>query len=222
MKVLLVEDCQQVAEIIFEYFEALDVELDYAATGTLGLSLAKEHEFDCIVLDIMLPGLDGISVCKTLRAQGVNTPIIMLTARDTNHDIKLGLDIGADDYLVKPFDIEILEARINSLTRRNNGSCFKTSLSLGTVKLDLTTHQVWREQQEVKLNPSCFKILKLMMEKFPALASRQEIEQILWPNDSPDQDVLRKHIYQLRHKIDKPFTKELIKTVPKLGYRMVE
>ena len=106
MNVLLIEDCQEVAEIIFDYFEQTDIELDYAATGTLGLKLASEQDFDCIILDIMLPGIDGLSLCKALRQRGKDTPVIMLTTRDTNPDIKQGLNIGADDYLVKPFDIE--------------------------------------------------------------------------------------------------------------------
>jgi len=222
MKVLLVEDSQEVAEIIYDYFEDTSIELDYAATGTLGLQLAKEQNFDCIILDVMLPGIDGISVCQQLRASGKDTPIIMLTARDTNQDIKLGLNIGADDYLVKPFDIEILEARINSLIRRSAGSGFKTSISYGVLSLDLKTNQVWRNKTEIILNPSCFKILKLMVEKSPAIASRSDIEYILWPDGSPDQDILRKHIYQLRSKVDKPFSQELIKTVPKLGYRITD
>lgn len=222
MNVLLIEDCQEVAEIIFDYFEGSDIELDYAATGTLGLQLALEQTFDCIILDVMLPGIDGLSLCNQLREKGNNTPIIMLTARDTNLDIKQGLNIGADDYLVKPFDIEILEARIQSLIRRSAGSGFKSFLTCGALKIDLKNYHVWRGETQIKLNPSCFKILKLLMEKSPAIASRQEIENTLWPDDMPDQDILRKHIYQLRSKIDKPFEQELIQTVPKLGYRISE
>lgn len=222
MNVLLVEDSQDVAEVIFDYFEDTSIELDYAATGTMGLQLAKDNEFDCIILDIMLPGLDGVTVCKKIRESGKNTPIIMLTARDTNQDIKLGLGMGADDYLVKPFDIEILEARIHSLVRRSMGSGFKTALTCGELKLNIANRQVWRGEKEITLNPSCFKILKLVMEKSPGIASRQDIEYVLWPDGCPDQDILRKHIYQLRSKIDKPFAHELIKTVPKLGYRIVE
>jgi len=220
MKVLLVEDCQDVAEVIFDYFEDSEFELDYAATGTHGLSLAQSQPYDCMILDIMLPGIDGISLCKQLRQEGINTPIIMLTARDTNADMLIGLQQGADDYIVKPFDLELLEARIKSLIRRSSGSGFKTKLQCGAIKIDLASHQVWRDDQEIKLNPSGFKILKLLVEKCPALATKQEIENLLWPDDLPDQDILRKHIYQLRTKLDKPFNQELIKTVPKLGYKL--
>lgn len=221
MKVLLVEDCQSVAEVIFDYFEELDFDLDYAATGTLGLSLAQSQKFDCIILDIMLPGVDGISLCQQLRAEGNNTPIIMLTARDTNNDILLGLRQGADDYIVKPFNLELLEARIHSVTRRHSGTAFITQMTCGPITLDINTHQVWRGKQEIKLTPICFKILSLLVKKSPHVVSRQEIEEVLWSDNLPDQDILRKHVYQLRHKIDKPFTAHIIETVPKLGYRLM-
>ena len=220
LNVLLVEDTREVAEVIFDFFEGSDVELDYAANGNLGLKLAQNGNFDCIILDIMLPGLDGLTLCKKLREQGNSTPIIMLTARDTNTDMLLGLRQGADDYIVKPFDIEILEARINAVVRRNNKSSFKHSLHCGELKIDLRSKQVWRDNQEISLNLSCFKILQFMMEQHPNIATRQGIEDMLWQDDVPDSDILRKHIYQLRSKIDKPFADEIIKTVPKLGYKL--
>ncbi|AZQ84270.1 response regulator transcription factor [Colwellia sp. Arc7-635] len=220
MKILLVEDCQSVAEVIFDYFEASGISLDYAATGTLGLSLAQSQKFDCIVLDIMLPGLDGISLCKQLRAEGNNTPIIMLTARDTDSDMLSGFREGADDYIVKPFNLELLEARIHSLIRRNSGIGFINQLTYGFITLDINTHQVWRGKSELKLTPIGFKILKLLVQRSPNVVSRQEIEDVLWPDDPPDQDILRKHVYQLRSKVDTPFTENIIETVPKLGYRL--
>jgi DNA-binding response OmpR family regulator len=220
LKILLVEDCQSVAEVIFDYFEASGISLDYAATGTLGLSLAQSQKFDCIVLDIMLPGLDGISLCKQLRAEGNNTPIIMLTARDTDSDMLSGFREGADDYIVKPFNLELLEARIHSLIRRNSGIGFINQLTYGFITLDINTHQVWRGKSELKLTPIGFKILKLLVQRSPNVVSRQEIEDVLWPDDPPDQDILRKHVYQLRSKVDTPFTENIIETVPKLGYRL--
>ncbi|WP_202971838.1 response regulator transcription factor [Cognaticolwellia aestuarii] len=221
MKVLLVEDCQNVAEVVFDYFEASDISLDYAATGTLGLYLAQTQKFDCIVLDIMLPGLDGISLCQQLRAEGNNTPIIMLTARDTNSDMLSGLREGADDYIIKPFNLELLEARIHSLIRRNSGIGFVNQIICGPMTIDINTYQVWRGENELKLTPIGFKILKLLMQRSPNVVSRQEIEEVLWPDDLPDQDILRKHVYQLRNKVDTPFSENIIETVPKLGYRLV-
>lgn len=220
MKVLLVEDTQAVAEVIFDYFEGSDIELDYATNGPLGLSLAQQGNFDCIILDIMLPGLDGLSICQRLRESGNNTPIIMLTARDTNADMLIGLKQGADDYIVKPFDLELLEARMEAVVRRSGKVGFKNSLTCGPLKIDLLTKQVWRDGHEIQLNLSTFKILSYIMEQHPAVASKQNIEETLWQDDLPDSDLLRKHIYQLRAKIDKPFDSELIKTVPKVGYKL--
>lgn len=220
MKLLLVEDNQQVAEVIFEYFEEPTYDLDYAATGTLGLQLASENSYQCIILDIMLPGIDGLTLCKSLRDHGVSTPIIMLTARDTNQDMLRGLSIGADDYILKPFDLELLEARIHAVVRRSDGSGFKSSITVGDLFIDLRTRTVTRENKLIKLNPSGFKILKLLCQRAPNTVSREEIERVLWPDNTPDQDLLRKHIYQLRTKIDKPFHDEIIVTVPKLGYKI--
>jgi len=222
VKILLVEDCQSVAEVIYDYFEESDVELDYAATGNLGLSLAQSQKFDCIILDIMLPGIDGITLCQQLRAEGNNTPIIMLTARDTDIDMLVGLRQGADDYIIKPFNLELLEARIHSVIRRNSGTGFVTQMTYGPITIDVNSHQVWRGKQEIKLTPICFKILKLLIKESPRVVSRQEIEAELWADDLPDQDVLRKHVYQLRNKVDKPFEENIIETVPKLGYRLGE
>lgn len=141
MKILLVEDSKAVAEVVYDYFEGTQFEgvaydFDYAPTGSLGFQLAQENRYDCIILDIMLPGMDGISVCKELRALGNDTPIIMLTARDTNQDMLTGLKTGADDYVVKPFDLELLEARIEAVIRRTKGSGFKTSLTVGDLTME--------------------------------------------------------------------------------------
>ncbi|AQQ69454.1 DNA-binding response regulator [Microbulbifer agarilyticus] len=220
MNVLLVEDSKNVAEVIFDYFEESAITLDYAATGTSGLNLARSKKYDCIVMDLMLPGLDGLKVCELLREDGNNTPIIMLTARDTDADMLSGFKQGADDYIVKPFNIELLEARIHSLVKRYSGQGYKTILASGDLKLDLTTHQVWRNGNEIRLSPSCFKILQVLMERSPEVVTREEIEGMLWQDDMPDTDILRKHIYQLRLKIDKPFEDEIIETIPKVGYRL--
>lgn len=221
MRLLLVEDSRQVAEVIYEYFEQQGYVLDHGATGPLGLKLAQEHKFDCIILDIMLPGLDGISLCQQLREKGITTPVIMLTARDTHEDILLGLQTGADDYVVKPFDLELLEARIQAVTRRSSNLAFSYDYQIGELCLNHHTREVTRSGKVINLTPSGFKILKLLVEQFPAAVSRSEIEYLLWADDGPDQDVLRKHIYQLRSKLDKPFIGEMIVTVPKLGYKLV-
>ena len=131
MNILLVEDNRDIAELIFDYFEADGVTLDYAATGKQGLNLALEHDYDCIILDIMLPGIDGLTICQILRETGKNTPIIMLTARDTKEDLLDGLNGGADDYLVKPFALEILER----LSEEPIASAFVRSLAMARFAL---------------------------------------------------------------------------------------
>ncbi|AOT08687.1 response regulator transcription factor [Pseudoalteromonas luteoviolacea] len=220
MQVLLVEDSKNIAEVIFDYFEGSEIILDHAATGILGLALAKSNNYDCIVLDLMLPGINGLDICRSLREAGVNTPIIMLTARDTDKDMLLGFKHGADDYLVKPFNIELLEARICSLTRRYSGTGFKTEIIQGALKLNIATHQVWRDSDEIKLSPVGFKILVLLAERSPDVVTREEIERRLWGDDLPEQDILRKHIYQLRKKIDSVYDTDLIETIPKIGYKL--
>jgi len=220
LQILLVEDSKNIAEVIFDYFEGSEIEFDYAGTGVMGLKLAQSNHYDCLVLDLMLPGLNGLELCKSLRDSGVNTPVIMLTARDTDEDMLIGFSSGADDYIVKPFNIELLEARIRSLTRRYSGTGFKTELIHGDLKLNISTHQVWRCEKEIRVSPTSFKILKLLVERSPSVVTRQEIESHLWNNDLPDQDVLRKHIYQLRKKVNIPHSEELIETVPKIGYRI--
>jgi len=221
LKILLVEDNKQVADIIFDYFEALEYDLDYAATGTLGLKLAEQHAFDVIILDVMLPGIDGIGICQRLRASGNNTPIIMLTARDTHQDELLGFSTGADDYIIKPFDLALLEARINALHRRAQQRVhLRDELIVGPLRLKRDQHLVYREDRLIKLNPSCYKILLCLMSNHPNVVAKSIIEDVLWPDDLPDQDILRKHIYLLRSKLNQHFASEMITTIPKVGYKL--
>ena len=218
MKILLVEDNKDIAEIIFDHFEASGCVLDYAANGNQGLFLANSGSYDCIILDIMLPGIDGITLCQQLRDEGNNTPIIMLTARDTGTDMLAGFKHGADDYVVKPFDLDILQARIHAVTRRSGGLAFQKHYQCGPLRIDVQAHQVFREQTLLKLNPTCYEILLLLAKKHPQPVSREEIERTLWQDEPPQQDILRKHIYQLRKIVDAPHNRSIIKTLPKVGY----
>lgn len=219
MKILLIEDNKDIAEVIFEFFELHHHTLDLAMNGIKGYELAKAEFYDVIVLDIMLPGLSGMEVCKKLRQEGVNTPIIMLTARDTNQDILHGFENGADDYLVKPFDLNILAARINAIVKRQKGMGQKT-LQYGDLILDTANHTVSRQDCIFQLNQTLFNILKLLILRAPAVVTRQEIETQIWEDELPDTDTLRTHIYQLRNKIDKPFKHQYLKTIPKVGYQL--
>ncbi|CAG8999241.1 MAG: Transcriptional regulatory protein TcrA [Candidatus Celerinatantimonas neptuna] len=222
MKLLIVEDHQDIAGIIFDYFEALDYTLDYARNGQQGYELAKNEYYDAIVLDVMLPRMDGFTVCRTLREEGCDTPILMLTARDTRDDTLIGFAEGADDYLVKPFDLEILEARLLALTRRRKGGIPAKVLHFGELTLDLNSHIVTRQSCQFTLNPTQFNLLKLLMLRAPSVVSKAELINSVWGDDEPERNVLRSHIYQLRHQIDKPFVKGYLKTVPKVGYQLID
>jgi len=220
--VLLVEDNTQVANVIFDYFEDSAFSLDFAATGTQGLSLAFKNKYDLFILDVMLPGIDGVTLCQKLRDNECNAAVIMLTARDTNEDILKGLKSGADDYIVKPFDLELLEARMETFLKRTTSHTYSTEKTLGTLKLSKSSKRVWRDDIEIKLTPTGFDILSILLDNHPNLTLREDLEAKLWDDQPPDSDVLRKHIYQLRSQLDKPFKKELIVTIPKTGYRLNE
>ncbi|WP_260258772.1 response regulator transcription factor [Vibrio intestinalis] len=219
-KVLLVEDNREVAGILFDYFESLGMELDYADNGELGLQLALEGNFDLILLDLMLPRMDGLTVCNKLRESGNSTPVLMLTALDNREDMLSGFDHGADDYLTKPFDLEILEARMTALIKRYRGQIASSTLEIGPIKIDQKTRQVFREGRLLALNPTTYTILEMLCIKAPELVTRQEIAEKLWQEKEPNNDVLRSHIYQLRNQLDKPFAKPLLMTVPKFGFRL--
>lgn len=218
MKLLLIEDNNDIAELIFDYFEQLKYELDYASNGVQGLQLATQHQYDCVILDIMLPGIDGIELCEQLRCDGNNTPIIMLTARDSQQDVLRGFNGGADDYVVKPFELEVLEARIKALFRRSEGIGFQKEIVCGEININLVTRTAFRNSTALKLNPTCYSILLFLAKNHPQPSTKQELERHLWGEELPDQDVLRKHIYQLRTIVDKPFLTKVIKTIPKIGY----
>ncbi len=219
---LLVEDHADIAEMLTSYFEGRGFALDYAADGLTGMHLAVKNDYDAIILDLMLPGLDGISICEKLRHEARDsTPIIMLTARDTLDDKITGLASGADDYLVKPFAIAELEARVNSQIRRNRGEVTQDMLSVGELSIDTATFSVIRAGRALDLTPIAFRILTTLMQAYPAVVRRSELERKVWGDILPDSDTLRSHMYNLRKIVDKPFAHNMIKTVKSSGYRLV-
>ena len=220
MKILLVEDHQEIAGIIFDFFEIKGFQLDYARDGLQGFELASSNHYDVIFLDVMLPHLDGLSVCQKLRKHGIDTPVLMLTARDSNNDILDGFEHGADDYLVKPFDLNILAARLNALYKRRSGNAATKAITFSNLTLDLASRTLRRNECTFQLNQTLFTIMKTLMLRAPDIASRDEIINQVWQDDSPEDDVLRHHIYQLRSQIDKPFKHAYIHTIPKVGYQL--
>jgi DNA-binding response OmpR family regulator len=220
---LLIEDHQDIAEMVYAYFEHRDYILDYAADGVTGLHLAVTNDYDAIILDLMLPGMDGLKLCQKLRNEGRrSTPILMLTARDTLEDKVAGLDVGADDYLVKPFDMAELEARIKALIRRKRGQVSPETLSVGDLVLDTGTLRVQRAGKDINLSPIGLKILTILMRSSPKVVSRGEVEREIWGDILPDSDTLRSHLYNLRKQIDRPFSKSLLHTVQGAGYRIAD
>ncbi|MGR5132151.1 response regulator transcription factor [Vibrio alfacsensis] len=219
-RVLLVEDNREIAGMLFDYFKCAGMELDYADNGELGLKLAMENTFDIILLDLMLPRMDGLTVCNNLREAGNNTPVLMLTALDSRDDMLKGFQHGADDYLTKPFDLDILEARMTALIRRYRGTVASSKLEYGDVSIDQKTRKAYRQDKLLVLNPTTYTILEMLVKSAPDVVTREDIAYRLWEENEPNNDVLRSHIYQLRNQLDKPFNTQVLKTVPKVGFRL--
>ena len=221
--VLIVEDNRNISEMIGEYLESKGFEVDYAGDGLDGYRLAAENAYDAIVLDLMLPRLDGIEVCKRLRGEArKSTPVLMLTARDTLDDKLTGLGVGADDYLTKPFAIQELEARLRALIRRERRQVGSEVLKVADLEFDPVSLRASRGGVELQLSPIGLRLMTILMRESPRVVSRQEIEREIWGNGLPDSDTLRSHLYNLRKVIDKPFDKPLLHTVQSAGYRVAD
>lgn len=222
IRVLIVEDNRDICENIAAYLEKLSYVLDFAYDGISAMFLALTNPFDVIVLDLMLPGMDGLSFCKKLRADAkVETPVLMLTARDTLDDKLKGFEAGADDYLVKPFALQELHARLQALYRRSHGKT-DNLLTVGDLTMDRSTLQVHRAGQRIELTPAGMRLLQRLMEEAPSVVARDDLETLLWADERPDGDALRSHLYKLRQAIDRPFDRPLIHTVHRIGYRIAE
>lgn len=222
MRILVIEDNRDILANILDYLELKGFTVDCAQDGLSGMHLALTQTYDLIVLDIMLPGMDGYQLCQKLRQDaGNNTPIIMLTARDALDDRLKGLHAGADDYLVKPFALSELVARIEAVLRRSSGAN-KRVLEVADLRYNLETLEVSRAGQPLKLNPIGLKLLAVLMQRSPAVVRRETLEAELWGDDVPDSDSLRSHIHQLRQTIDKPFTTHLLLTIHGVGFRLTD
>ena len=222
-EILLIEDHRDIAEMVFDYLEQQGYSVDYAGDGIAGLRLGMENHYDAVVLDLMLPGLDGLDLCRRLREDArVAAPVLMLTARDTLDDKLAGFASGADDYLVKPFDLQELEARIRSLIRRRRGSVVAEILRVGDLTLDPQTHKVTRAGRDIVVSPIGMKILKVLMQESPRVVDRRAIERAIWGDLPPVSDALRSHMYNLRKQVDKPFARPLIHTLHSAGFRLAD
>ncbi|GGO69731.1 response regulator transcription factor [Bowmanella pacifica] len=220
MKILIVEDNQDIAANIAEYLTIEDWQLDFAYHGQHGLQLALQAYYDLIILDLMLPGLDGWQLCAEVRRQATrHIPILMLTARDSLNDKVKGFELGADDYLTKPFALEELKMRCQALARRHEANQTH-QLTLGPLVIDKRAHQVWRQGQLIALNPIPYQILLLLAQAHPRVVTRSEIIERIWQDAPTDSDALRSHIYQLRQRLDKPFDQPLLQTQHQIGFSL--
>ena len=222
MYILIVEDSDDLAANIGEYCEERGDIVDYAADGLTGLHLAAVNRYDVLVLDLSLPGLDGLSLCERLRLDaGNNVPILMLTARDTLNDRLTGFETGADDYVTKPFSLPELHMRLKALVRRAAGA--SEQLTVADLVFDTRSLIVRRAGRRLELTPTGMRMLELLMRASPAVVRTATVERVVWGDDPPDSEAaLRGHIHQLRGIIDKPFPTKLLKTVHGIGYRLAD
>ena len=215
MKILIVEDDTYIANNVKEYLEQNFFTVDVCDDWESWQHLAKVKKYDLIILDIMLPKKDGLQVCKELRNSGLDTPIIMLTARDSTEDKVKWLESGADDYVVKPFALKEILARVNALIRRTQyKNTDMQEITVEDLHIDLKTKKVSRQGKTISLTKKQFQILEYLVRNEDKVVSKQEmIENIRWINEDRRSDVIRSHIQMLREKIDYPYEKKLIKTV---------
>jgi len=221
MRLLVIEDNRNLVANLFAYFEARGHVLDAAPDGITGLHLALTHSYDALILDWMLPRMDGPELLRKLRNEGQSDiPVIMLTARDELPDKLEGFRAGADDYLTKPFDLPELEVRLESLRARIEGRSRSRVLEMEDLRMDLATLEVSRAGRPLHLFPAGRKLLEALMRASPAVVGREQLERELWGDEPPEGDMLRSHIYELRREVDGPFPSKLIQTVPRVGYRL--
>jgi two-component system, OmpR family, response regulator len=220
MRVLIVEDDVRMATAIRRGLRAEGVVADVAKRGEDALWMAGSTNFDAVILDLMLPGIDGFETCRRLRADGVWAPIIMLTARDAIEDRVKGLDRGADDYLVKPFSLAELLARLRALARRGQVGR-PAALEVGDLRMDPATQQVWRDDQEIPLSHKEFVVLEAFMRRPGEVLSRFELLERAWDYDYENRsNVVEVYVRYLREKVDRPFGRKSIETVRGAGYRL--
>jgi DNA-binding response OmpR family regulator len=220
MRVLVVEDEKRLAAGLRKGLEAEGFAVDVALDGADGLWMAREHAYDAVVLDIMLPGMNGYKVCSTLRQDGVWTPILMLTAKDGEWDEVEALDAGADDYLTKPFGYAVLVARLRALLRRGARER-PVVLEAGDLRLDPAARRAWRGEVEVELTPRELALLEFLLHRRGEVVSKREILEHVWDYDfEGDSNIIEVYVWHLRSKLDRPFGRDTIQTVRGAGYRL--
>jgi DNA-binding response OmpR family regulator len=222
MRILVIEDTKRIALAIKEGLEQESYAVDVAYDGEEGRNAALHEPYDLIILDLLLPSIDGITVCRELRSANITAPILMLTAKNQEYDIVNGLDAGADDYLAKPFSFDVLLARMRALLRRPHNTT-KEVLSIGDLELELSTHKVTRAGHGIELSRKEYALLEYLLRNAGKACSKESIISHVWDFDADIlPNTLEVFIVYLRAKIDKPFSYPLIHTVRGFGYRMSE
>lgn len=221
MRVLLVEDELTLADSVRRGLEAEGMSVDHEADGVDGLWRATEGAYDVLVLDIMLPGMNGYEICRKLREAEVWTPILMLTAKDGEYDEADAFDLGADDYLRKPFAHVVLVARLRSLARRG-GNARPVIMSVGDLELDPGSMECRRAGERIELTPREFSVLETLIRRSPQVVSKSELLDAVWGMDfDGDPNIVEVYVGYVRRKIDRPFGMETVKTVRGIGYQVV-
>jgi DNA-binding response OmpR family regulator len=220
MHLLLIEDNPDLLENLSDFFETRGHSVDLAYNGLSGLNMALTGDFDVIILDLMLPGMGGLEVCSRLRNEGHETPLLMLTARDTLTDKLEGFSSGADDYLVKPFALPELEARITALVRRGRGKQAGRQLIVADLRFDLDRLRVERASRRIELGPIPLRLLEMLMRRSPGVVRREELEREIWGDDPPESDALRTHMHALRSAVDQDDEVPLLHTLRGFGYQL--
>lgn len=221
MRILVIEDNRDIAANLFDFLEAKGHAVDLAEDGLTGLHLATVNVYDALVLDIMLPGMDGFTLCRKLRHEArLPTPVLMLTARDSLDDKIAGLESGADDYVVKPFALREVEARLRTLARRAQGGLGPVVLKLADLAFDTGTYRITRNERALELPPIPQKLLETLLRASPHAVPRAELEQAVWGDNPPDSDALRAHMHILRTALDTPGEAPLLHTLRGIGYRL--
>jgi len=220
MRVLVVEDEHVIASALINGLRGEGYVVDHADRGDDAVWMATEQRYDAIVLDIMLPGMNGLVVCRTLRERGVDSPILMLTAKDGEFDEAEGLDTGADDYVTKPFSFVVLLARLRSLLRRGPAER-PAVLEVGDLRLDPAERRVTRGGTPIELTPREFSLLRYLMHHAGRAVTKQEIVDGVWGDEFIDANVVQVYVGYLRRKVDEPFGRNTFQTVRGVGYRLV-
>lgn len=222
MKVLVVEDEKKVANFIKHGLEEEQYTVDTSYDGTSAMEMIQNNEYDAIILDVMLPGKDGFAILKEMRSTGIISPVILLTARSTVEDRVSGLELGADDYLPKPFSFDELAARLRSVLRRSNPEK-STKLRSGDLILDTVSHLAYRQGREIELTTKEYALLEYMMRNKNRILSRSTITQHVWKhNFDPESNIIDVYVKRLRSKIEKEGDKPLIQSIRGVGYRLRE